>query len=417
MRRLLTIAYHFPPYYGSSGNLRALSLCRYLPEHGWKPVVLTAHPRAYSRTDDHLLEEIPDGVDVHRAFAIDVRRHLALAGKYPSLFAQPDRWSSWWLGAVPRGLSMIRKYRPKAIWSTYPIATAHVIAYTLARLSGLPWVADFRDPMNAMDVQDDPLSTRARAWVERKTVRASARVVFTTPGAAQLYADRYADRPRADFSVVSNGYDERHFSDVPLEEVPSTRRREGPIRLVHSGHLYRPERDPTPFFAAIGELVRSGRMGTDELRVVLRASGHEDYYQERIAEQGIDQIVCLAPAIPYREALAEMRAADGVLLFQGPECNRQIPAKAYEYLRVQRPVFLLGAAGGDTAGLLESMGTGTIADMRSETAIANALQEFMKRVQEGSAPVGRPEKIEKHSRRARTAELARILDDVVLGLE
>src|SRR5258708_18079159 len=29
--------------------------------------------------------------------------------------------------------------RPHAIWSTYPVATAHKIGYTLHRLSDLPW--------------------------------------------------------------------------------------------------------------------------------------------------------------------------------------------------------------------------------------------------------------------------------------
>ncbi|WP_276678948.1 hypothetical protein [Nitrosomonas europaea] len=33
------------------------------------------------------------------------------------------------------------------IWSTYPIATAHLIGLTLQRLTGIPWMADFRDPM------------------------------------------------------------------------------------------------------------------------------------------------------------------------------------------------------------------------------------------------------------------------------
>src|SRR5688572_20494345 len=136
MKRLLMVAYHFPPFAASSGIQRTLGFARHLPAFGWEPLVLTAHPRAYHlRSDDHL-EGIGQSMIVERAFALDAARHLSLKGRYPAFMARPDRWLSWWLGAVPKGLAMIRKYRPHAIWSTYPIATAHVIGSTLQALSG-----------------------------------------------------------------------------------------------------------------------------------------------------------------------------------------------------------------------------------------------------------------------------------------
>src|SRR5262245_14053771 len=156
MRSLLMIAFHFPPLAGSSGIQRTLSFARHLPRLGWRPLILAAHPRAFSSVSDDQLADIPSEVVVERAFALDSSRHLAIAGRYPAFAARPDRWISWWLGAVPRGLTMIRRYRPAAIWSTYPIATAHKIASTLHRLSGLPWVADFRDPMTEDGYPADP---------------------------------------------------------------------------------------------------------------------------------------------------------------------------------------------------------------------------------------------------------------------
>src|SRR5215212_6559377 len=140
------IAYHFPPSAGSSGIQRTLRFAHHLPKFGWDPLILTAHPRAYDRTSDDQLKDV-NGAVVERAFALDSAKHLSIGGHYPRFAAQPDRWISWWLGAVPKGLAMIRKYRPEVIWSTYPIATAHKIGHTLQRLSGLPWIADFRDPM------------------------------------------------------------------------------------------------------------------------------------------------------------------------------------------------------------------------------------------------------------------------------
>ena len=60
MKRILMIAYHFPPLAGSSGIQRTLRFVQHLPKFGWEPIVLSADPRAYERTSDDLMQEIPE---------------------------------------------------------------------------------------------------------------------------------------------------------------------------------------------------------------------------------------------------------------------------------------------------------------------------------------------------------------------
>jgi hypothetical protein len=103
VKRVLMIAFHYPPMRGSSGIQRALKFSQYLPEFGWQPLVLTVNPRAYESVSHDQMCEVSDHVRVARAFALDTARHLSLRGRYPGLLALPDRWISWWLGAVPRG--------------------------------------------------------------------------------------------------------------------------------------------------------------------------------------------------------------------------------------------------------------------------------------------------------------------------
>jgi hypothetical protein len=97
--KLLIIAYHFPPQTGSSGLLRTLKYCQFLPQSGWDPVVLTPTPRAYEKIDDNSLASIPKGVPVIRSFALDAKKHLGIGGRYPRYIALPDRWVSWVLSA------------------------------------------------------------------------------------------------------------------------------------------------------------------------------------------------------------------------------------------------------------------------------------------------------------------------------
>ena len=174
-KKVLMIAFHFPPQAGSSGILRTLNFAKYLPANGWTPIVLSANPRAYEECRDDLLKSIPKETKVIRAFALDAARHLGIMRKYPSILALPDRWSTWWFGAVWAGLKEIRKEKPSVIWSTYPITSAHLIGATLAKISGLPWVADFRDPMINGDYPSEPLQRRSWQWLESLVLRTASR--------------------------------------------------------------------------------------------------------------------------------------------------------------------------------------------------------------------------------------------------
>ena len=411
VKRVLMVAYHFPPMNQSSGIQRTLRFAQYLPEFSWEPVVLTAQPRAYSSVSPASLTEVPADLQVRRAFALDTTRHLALQGAYPRWLALPDRWWSWWLGAVPAGLSLIRNLKPDVLWSTYPIATAHLIAYTLHRLTGIRWVADFRDPMVEPDYPSDPLEHRVFEWIEHKTLKHCKRAVFASPGALRLCAERYPDTLRSRLTIIENGYDEASFVGAEQTAVAARPGRR-PLVLVHSGIVYPSERDPRALFAALSQLCGNGSIKRGELRIVLRATGSDDYLRELIARYGIDGIVTLEPALSYREALAEMLAADGLLLLQAAICNDQVPAKLYEYLRARRPILALTDPKGDTATVLRNAGIDTIARLDSEEEIARLLVRFLELLRQQRAPVAGEATVAAASRRSRTIELSRLLDAV-----
>jgi glycosyltransferase involved in cell wall biosynthesis len=411
MKRVLMIAYHFPPLRGSSGIQRTLAFSRYLRDHGWDSIVLSAHPRAYPSKGDDLLRDVPQGVPVYRAFALDTSRHLSLWGRYPSILALPDRWASWFLGAIPTGLRVVRRHRPDLLWSTYPIATAHLIGLGLHRITGIPWIADFRDSMTEPHYPPDVTVRGVYRRIEQATVARAARSVFTTPGAKRMYAERYPRLTAERWAVIPNGYDEESFRDA---ESATVRRPPGgpPTTLVHSGLLYPSERDPRAFFAAVGSLHREGKIAPATLQIVLRASGFDDEFRPLLRRHGIEEIVRFQPAVGYRDALGEMIAADGLLLFQASNCNHQIPAKVYEYLRSGRPVFAMTDPVGDTARVLTEAGIDSLVPLDSEERIREGLLQFLEKLRAGRAPLASPEEVRHHSRRARTGELARLFDSV-----
>jgi len=409
MKRLLMIAYHFPPLAGSSGIQRTISFARHLPSFGWEPLILTAHPRAYERVSHDQLGDLPPRTIVERAFALDSSRHLAVMGRYPGFAARPDRWVSWWLGAVPRGLAMIKTHRPDAIWSTYPIATAHLIGRTLQRASGLPWVADFRDPMAQDGYPADPRVWRSFKRIEESAVRHASFCVFAAPGAARLYRERYGDAAGAHLEVIENGYDEESFAPCDNALAEKGPLLPGTFTLVHSGIVYPSERDPTQLFRALRQMLDSGTLKPGELRLRLRAPAHEGLLRKLLEEIRVGEIVEIAPPLPYRQALEEMLRADGLLVLQASNCNDQIPAKAYEYLRCRRPILALTDPAGDTAGLLRGAGSRSIARLDSMEDIAGGLRRFLDSAKRSDAASPTEAFVAGASRLHRTQELAELL--------
>ena len=403
--KVLMVAFHFPPQAGSSGILRTLNFVKNLPQRGWQPIVLTARPHAYVEQRNDLVATVPPRTRVLRAFALDAARHLSIAKKYPGFIALPDRWVSWWPHAVLLGMKEIRQHRPKLIWSTYPIATAHLIGGTLARLSGLPWVADFRDPMVSPAYPPDLLHRKVWQTLEAFVLRQATACVFTTQRAAATYAQRYPSQAHK-CQVIENGYDEDAFTGVQPNRFGTP---DNTLLMLHSGLIYPKDRNPSTFFEAIKGLIDAGKLDRSHLCIRFRAPHHDDEVKAFAAQYGLADVVDVAPPVPYRQAIAEMMGADLLMVFQGSYFNTQIPAKIYEYLRAKRPVLAVLDPTGDTAAQLRQFEAVFYGDIASQMEISNTLTVFLNAI--GTAAMATAlssnlHKVKKYSRVEQTQYLA-----------
>jgi glycosyltransferase involved in cell wall biosynthesis len=415
MKTILMLAFYFPPYSESTGRLRTLSFARHLRESGWRPVVVTARPETYIAIDPASLNEIPPDVQVIRAAGFDVARTMSFRGAYPRWLAIPDRWASWAIGAVFSGLKAVRQTKPDVIWSTFPVPSALLAGMILHRLTGIPHVIDLRDPLVYEAWPVDRLQRAVYEWVEKRAVESASAVVTTTPGARSLYLERYSKLPASKFQIVPNGLDEvagnHHVTGAESGMA------DGPVLLLHSGLMDLPDRDPTSFFAALQALRSVGALPQRGLRVLLRATGREPQLRAIVERFGLGKIVDLAPPLPRNEALRELGTASALLLFQGRDCNRQIPAKAYEYLASGKPIIGLMDPAGDTHALVAmEWGVPYHADMSDAEAIARMLRQFLSDLESGRAYVPPAALQERNSRRYHAATLAKLLDAIVQAL-
>ena len=406
-RRVLMLAFQFPPYDQSTGSQRILAFLRHLPALGWSPVVITARESAYPQIDAAALKSIPPGATVLRAFGFDVARTLSIRGIYPRALATPDRWNSWILGSVVSGLKAVRAHKPSVLWATFPTPSAIAAALLLRRCTGLPLIGDLRDPMLYETWPENPWDRRIYGFLERALARAATAVVLTTPSACRLYRERYPEHA-AKFHTIPNGMEPPNDLPPSANAVP-----ESIVTLVHSGLMEVPDRDPTAFFAAVRLLADRGELSAKTFRVILRASARESAYSEAVRAQGIGELVEIVPRVSRAEALREMHGASALLLFQGRHCNRQIPAKAYEYLFLGKPIVCLTNREGDTYSLLHGeWGVPYCADMDDAQDIARVLREFLADYRGGRPYVPPAALRARHTRQSQAVTLAELLDKV-----
>jgi hypothetical protein len=223
-----------------------------------------------------------------------------------------------------------------------------------------------------------------------------------------MYQARYPER-RKRIAVIENGYDEEMFEGLKPAQRPMCRH----ILLLHSGIVYPSERDPTALFCALRTLKERKIVVPEGFVLRLRAAVHESLIRDLAKRNEVLDLIELAPPLPYREALAEMLDADGLVVLQAANCNEQIPAKLYEYLRAGRPILGLADPAGDTADALRRAGITHIAALEDPVSIATTLRDFIDAIAKKRAPVLGHQDIASASRRARTRELAAVLDAVV----
>lgn len=415
MRHALFVSFQYPPDASSSGVLRTLKYTRYLAEHGWRITVLSPYATAYETVDDSTVRDIPGTVKVIRTAYLNTKQHLSVRGRYPALAALPDRFIGWLPWALAAGERIGRNDPVELIYSTSPPATAHLVARCLAWRLTKPWVADFRDPwFEDLPEEGAPAGKMFRKldrWLEARVARDCAHVVTTTRSLRDTLVARHTSLPAEKFSVIPNGYDEADFSGLALGGKPPTDR----LTIVHAGGINPHFRDPVPLLRALKQAAAVGILNADQVRVRFLGGGaYADSAELRkaVADIGLSGSVEIISRLPYANALQELANADVLLLLQASEDTRGlVPAKLYEYLRMQKPVLAL-TLGGEASALLEQTGGGFVVDPADAAQLARVLGEIFSRWQQGTLGRCRASQavVQRYDRRALAGELATIFE-------
>jgi glycosyltransferase involved in cell wall biosynthesis len=402
---VLILAYYFPPI-GGGGVQRTLKYVKYLGAEGFDPVVVTARGVGQPLRDDSMLSEVPEETVVIRAPEIplhlvkwgleSVLRRAGVSIRLAQAVAWPDELVGWAPGALWQALRAVRRYRPDLVYSTSSPVSAHAVALVVRRITGLPWVADFRDPWT-LDPQGGHLFGPMSSGFERYLVRQADRIVVVDES-VELVGVGPRDPRRV---VIRNGVDP---DDVPDPFVGRAQR--STFRIAYVGMLYG-MRNAAPVIAALRNL--AGRGVLDPERLELRTVGEAkfgpgiDLSGLRLSQRGY---------VSHREAIEEMTAADVLLLYLPPGSGAST-GKVFEYLATGRPILCVAPQDTVAAQLITELAAGECADPDDKAGIEQAIARLYERWLAGRLETNsrvREEALRRFSRRVLTHQLAEVLD-------
>jgi glycosyltransferase involved in cell wall biosynthesis len=428
MSRVLFLAYHFPPL-GGPGTQRSIKFASNLPGLGYLPLVITGpgvSREHWEPRDDTLLAELPAEVEVVRARGPAPQ---AAPGRRERWLDRATPFARWWVSAAVAA-GRLRAAECDVIYASMAPYETAVAAARLGQESGLPWIADLRDPWALDEMRVYPSAVhRERDLARMRDVLGSAHaIVMNTPAAVDALRTAFPELSLKPVVCIPNGYDARDFAGPP----PASGR-SGRLRIVHTGSLH------TELGArhAGSRVARRLLGGSEDIDILARSHVHLLRALDSPALAGrvelhlagaltaADRRANAGAAVPIHEhgylehadSVALLRSADLLFLpmhdLPAGVRARIVPGKTYEYLAAGRPI--LGAMpAGDARELLATSPVARLcAPTDADAMAAHVAAELEQVSRHGRRPDAWPEGIERYERGALAAEIAELFDRFV----
>jgi len=373
--RVLIISYYWPPS-GGSGVQRWVKFAKYLPAAGWTPVIYTPSNPELTSTDETLLRETSPDLEVIRRPIIEPYGiyHL-LSGKKKSSKAEvnpingdkktlmqclflwiranlfvPDPRVGWVRPSVRFLTRYLGEHPVDAIITTGPPHSMHLIGRALKRKTGIPWVADFRDPWtDIFYFKYLPLTGCVRKMhfrQELSVLNEASAVIAVSP---LVKEDFEAKAPaQGSIGLITNGYDEEDFAEAESTE-------DGYFNVTHTG-LFAAYGIPQTLWDVLRQKVGEDPLFASRLRIRLVGKTDGEVFVS-LREYGLMEYVVDCGYRNHLEAVREQKSASLLILplRKDPEYRKVLPGKLFEYLASGRPVLGIGQSDGAMARVMADL--------------------------------------------------------------
>ena len=289
-----------------------------------------------------------------------------LRGAFPFLLLFGDGSPAYLWRSYRQGKRLVDRGGITHLFSSYPPWSNHLVAWALKRrFPHLTWIADFRDlhvDPSRNDVWWPAMQRRVTRWLLRR-----ADTVWTVSQGLRQTLERLHPRVR----VVRN-----HLAHLP---PPRTAPRSAVFTISYTGALYYQLSDPGLLFGTLRELLATGQIAAERIRLQYFGSDHLAW-DRLVAAYDLTAISDSSPKVERALArCAQQEAQLNLLLsWSHPQQRGILTAKLYEYLAAGRPILTLlhGPPDPELTALVEATGAGRVFSDQLPTH-ADALRDWL----------------------------------------
>ncbi|HEX5740288.1 MAG TPA: glycosyltransferase [Pilimelia sp.] len=402
MKRILYLGFFLPPS-RASGVYRTRATANHLAARGWEVTALAAPLRflrdIVASVDESLVATVDPRVRVERPdmsyypWETDIRRFSRLRQAFPTIATKvnrqrsrrgfPEAYASWGWRAARTGLRLHRRRRFDAILATGNPFVALAAAWLVNRLTGVPYIVDYRDSWTLNLFTDEPAHPPGHAswrW-ERRILSQASGIVFVNEALREWHAARYpafADK----MMVVPNGWDPDLLDLSAAEEQAARERAAAPDRPLQYGFL-----GTVTHNQPVDEMVAAFRLARAHPSLAgaqLNIHGHLGFYPHnagplkdrlgipRAAEESDDGAVRYRGPVA-KTAVASVYTSSDVLVFLAGGARYVTSGKIFEYMASGRPIVSVHAPGIAAQEVLSGYPLWFHADSLEPAAVAEAM--------------------------------------------
>ena len=409
MKKILMIAYFFPPL-GGSGVQRTLKFVKYLPNYGIQPIVSTVKSGHNFAYDESLLNEIPEAVQIHRSSSLETLWLRNIIEKFAhwrrprsapepedstasrpadnsagSLKAEqgksikqrlfefidnylfiPDSKMRWLPLGFLKSLQIARREQVDYLFSTSYPYTTHLIALLVHKFYRKPWIADFRDPWvgNKAMQKQIPFRIRLDAWLEGKVARQADYLVNVTPSLTKMYKKRYPKYAQK-MITITNGFDPEDFTGIcPVIQEKFT--------LIHTG-IIAEAYDMETFVEGIDRFLQRRPEARADFQVLFIGFVPPNY--EELLRNKLPENVTILPYMSHKEVLNYQSGAHLLFLTFDQSVDIAYSGKIFDYIGVGKPILGL-LPKGVAAQLIQERKLGTVVSLGKPLELADAVNKY-----------------------------------------
>ncbi len=427
-RNVLVIAYYFPPM-GLSGVQRTLKFVKYLPEFGWRPIVVTAGETPYYAMDESLLDEIRPQIDagdiiVHRTkssgapggklarkegklLKLPSDAYQRFRSKLIQTFLQPDSRIRWKKHALKLIDTIYKTERIDAILATAPPYTSFLIAHQLRAKYGTPYLMDYRDAWvsnKVLNFYATPFHKAYARKLEDEVLRASDAVTVVNRRMKEVILRDYDFLSHEDVTILPHGFDQEDI-DKAMPFVNSLRD-PSRFRITYSGAFY-VGRSPKVMLDAAKEAIKRIPDLAKHLELIFVGVLQKDYHN-LIKKSGLEANVTEMGYVAHRESVGVLLASDVLWMTMSDDISA--PGKLYEYFGTKKPIIGLVPKHSQAERMLREYGAGITIPPDDTKNLTEAIIKLYHMWQRGGLPANVSDAyVKSFDRRELTREMSRQL--------